>query len=299
MSTAKKSGAKGAELSYKTGITSDENGLQNGETIDFTNSDVELSQDFYKADVGEYKHDWYNDDTSKGYTNGTAGITNITLKAGNGSGFNAKNYNIHYTTTYKVDKADLYYTYDGERNYGEDNSAATHTYTIVGKDADSKLGSVRGYLKSWDSGVLADSSNILKKDLLTVTNTTGHDDGKAYTMTGSANNAANVNTSETSKSIEKTDENGGYSHVIVDEKGNILSYTLDSFGTKLAGSEGTLAKNYNLVWKQGGDSHQLDKVYTAAGTSSTIDATGELQAATDTSSKITVNNSSFKINHWP
>ncbi len=296
LSTAKKSGAKGAELSYKTGITSDENGLQNGETIDFTNSDVELSQDFYKADVGEYKHDWYNDDTSKGYTNGTAGITNITLKAGNGSGFNAKNYNIHYTTTYKVDKADLYYTYDGERNYGEDNSAATHTYTIVGKDADSKLGSVRGYLKSWDSGVLADSSNILKKDLLTVTNTTGHDDGKAYTMTGSADNAANVNTSETSKSIEKTDENGGYSHVIVDEKGNILSYTLDSFGTKLAGSEGTLAKNYNLVWKQGGDSHQLDKVYTAAGTSSTIDATGELQAATDTSSKITVNNSSFKIN---
>lgn len=298
LSTAKKSGAKGAELSYKTGITSDENGLQNGETIDFTKSTVAMSDNFAQADAGKYTHNWYNDDNNKSadYSIGNKGITNITLVASYGSKFAPKNYNIHYTTTYQVDKADLYYTYDGERSYGQDNSAATHTYTIVGKDADSKLGSVRGYLKSWDSGVLANGSNILKKDLLTVTNTTGHDDGKAYTMTGSADNAANVNTSETSKSIEKTDENGGYSHVIVDEKGNILSYTLDSFGTKLAGSEGTLAKNYNLVWKQGGDSHQLDKVYTAAGTSSTIDATGELQAATDTSSKITVNNSSFKIN---
>lgn len=298
LSTAKKSGAEGAELSYKTGITSDENGLQNGETIDFTNSDVELSQDFYKADVGEYKHDWYNDDTSKGYTNGTAGITDITLKAVNGSGFNAKNYNIHYTTTYKVDKADLYYTYDGERSYGQNNSAATHTYTIVGQDGNSSKESVRGYLKSWDSGVLADGS-VLNKDLLTVTNV----GNGAYTMTGraiqgadtkSADNAVNVTAPETSQSIGK---NSDYSHVIVDKDGKILSYTLDSFGTELAGSKGTLAKNYNLVWKQGGDSHQLDKVYTAANTASTIDAnSGALQATTDTSSKITVNNSSFKIN---
>ena len=298
LSTAKKSGAEGAELSYKTGITSDENGLQNGETIDFTNSDVELSQDFCKADVGEYKHDWYNDDTSKGYTNGTAGITNITLKAGKGSGFNAKNYNIHYTTTYKVDKADLYYTYDGERNYGQNNSAATHTYTIVGQDGNSSKESVRGYLKSWDSGVLADGS-VLNKDLLTVTNV----GNGAYTMTGraiqgadtkSADNAINVTAPETSQSIGK---NSDYSHVIVDKDGKILSYTLDSFGTELAGSKGTLAKNYNLVWKQGGDSHQLDKVYTAADTSSTIDAnSGVLQATTDTVNKITVNNSSFKIN---
>lgn len=298
LSTAKKSGAEGAELSYKTGITSDENGLQNGETIDFTNSDVELSQDFYKADVGEYKHDWYNDDTSKGYTNGTAGITDITLKAGNGSKFDAKNYNIHYTTTYQVDKADLYYTYDGERNYGQNNSAATHTYTIVGQDGNSSKESVRGYLKSWDSGVLADGS-VLNKDLLTVTNV----GNGAYTMTGraiqgadtkSADNAVNVTAPETSQSIGK---NSDYSHVIVDKDGKILSYTLDSFGTELAGSKGTLAKNYNLVWKQGGDSHQLDKVYTAANTASTIDAnSGALQATTDTSSKITVNNSSFKIN---
>ena len=300
LSTAKKSGAEGAELSYKTGITSDENGLQNGETIDFTNSDVELSQDFYKADVGEYKHDWYNDDTSKGYTNGTAGITNITLKEGNGSGFNAKNYNIHYTTTYKVDKADLYYTYDGERNYGEDNSAAAHTYTIVGKDADSAAESVRGYLKSWDSGVLA-GGNVLKKDLLKVTN----EGNGAYNMKGiaiqdadtkSADNAVNVTAPEKSQSIGK---NSDYSHVIVDKDGNILSYTLDSLGTKIVGkdSTGTLAKNYNLVWKQGGDSHQLDKVYTAANTASTIDAnSGALQATIDTVNKITVNNSSFKIN---
>lgn len=293
LSTAKKSGAEGAEPSYKTGITSDANGLQNGETIDFTGSKVDLSQDFYKADVGEYKHDWYNDDTG----NGTTGITNIHLQPGIGSGFDAKNYNIHYTTTYKVDKADLYYTYDGERNYGQDNSAAAHTYTIVGKDNDSSKESVRGYLKSWDSGVLSDG-NALNKDLLKVTN----EESGAYTVAGvaiqdadtaSEDSAANVSEPATSTSIGK---DSGYSHVIVDKDGHILSYTLDSFGTELAGKDasGTLAKNYNLIWKQGGSSHQLDKVYTAAGTNSTIDDKGALQAAADTS-KITVKNSSFKI----
>lgn len=69
---------------------------------------------------------------------------------------------------------------------------------------------------------------------------------KAYTMTGiaiqdadtkSADNAANATEPGTSQSIGK---NSGYSHVIVDKDGKILSYTLDSFGTKLAGSEGTL-----------------------------------------------------------
>lgn len=300
LSTAKKSGAEGAEPSYKTGITSDANGLQNGETIDFTKSAVALSGNFAQADAGTYQHDWYNDDTNTGYTNGTAGITNITLTAGTGSAFDPKNYNIHYRTTYTIDKADLYYTYDGERKYGEDNAAAAHTYTIVGKDNDSSKESVRGYLKSWDSGVLSDG-NALNKDLLKVTN----EESGAYTMTGvavqnagatSADSAANVSASETSKS-KSIGKDSGYSHVIVDEDGKILSYTLDTFGTELAGKDaaGTLAKNYNLVWKQGGSSHQLDKVYTAAGTNSTIDDKGVLQAATDTANKITVKNSSFKI----
>ena len=290
--------ASGTTPSYATGITVDgENGLQNGETIDFTRSTVALSDNFAQADAGTYQHDWYNDDTNTGYTNGTAGITNITLTAGTGSGFDAKNYNIHYRTTYTIDKADLYYTYDGERHYGEDNAAAAHTYTIVGKDNDSSKESVRGYLKSWDSGVLA-GGHVLNNDLLKVTN----EGSGAYTMTGvaiqeagttSADKAANFTDPETLKSIGK---DSGYSHVIVDRDGKILSYTLDSFGTELAGKDasGTLAKNYNLVWKQGGSSHQLDKVYTAAGTNSTIDDKGVLQAAKDTS-KITVKNSSFKI----
>ena len=288
--------ASGTVPSYATGITSDANGLQNGETIDFTKSAVALSGNFAQADAGTYQHDWYNDDTNTGYTNGTAGITNITLTAGTGSAFDPKNYNIHYTTTYQIDKADLYYTYDGERKYGEDNAAAAHTYTIVGKDNDSSKESVRGYLKSWDSGVLS-GGHVLNNDLLTVTN----EGSGAYTMTGvavqegttSAEKAKNVTDPETSKSIGK---DSGYSHVIVDEDGKILSYTLDTFGTELAGKDaaGTLAKNYNLVWKQGGSSHQLDKAYTASNTASTIDGNGALQAATDTS-KIAVKNSSFKI----
>lgn len=300
-----KSDAKvsGTTSSYATGITSDANGLQNGETIDFTKSTVALSDNFAQADAGTYQHDWYNDDTNTGYTNGTAGITNIILTAGTGSAFNPKNYNIHYKTTYKIDKADLYYTYDGERHYGEDNAAAAHTYTIVGKDDDSSQESVRGYLKSWDSGVLS-GGHVLNNDLLTVTNADENGDNKAYTITGvaiqeagttSADSAANVSDPATSTSIGK---DSGYSHVIVDADGKILSYTLDSFGTKLAGKDasGTLAKNYNLIWKQGGSSHQLDKVYTAAGTNSTIDDKGVLQAAADTTNKITVKNSSFKIN---
>lgn len=297
--------AAGTTPSYATGITVDrENGLQNGETIDFTQSTVALSDKFAQADAGTYTHNWYNDDNNKStdYSIGNKGITNITLVKSNGSKFDAKNYNIHYTTTYQVDKADLYYTYDGERNYGKDNSEATHTYTIVGQDGNSSKESVRGYLKSWDSGVLA-GGNVLNKDLLSVTNADGNGDGKAYTMTGvaiqdagtqSADNAANIAESErnTSQSIGK---NSDYSHVIVDKYGNIISYTLDSFGTELAGSKGTLAKNYNLVWKQGGDSNKLDKVYTTAATNQ-IDGNGALQATIDTVNKITVNNSSFKIN---
>lgn len=300
LSTAKKSGAEGAEPSYKTGITSDANGLQNGETIDFTKSAVALSGNFAQADAGTYQHDWYNDDTNTGYTNGTAGITNITLTAGTGSAFDPKNYNIHYRTTYTIDKADLYYTYDGERNYGEDNAEAAHTYTIVGKDNDSSKESVRGYLKSWDSSVLSDG-NALNKDLLKVTN----EESGAYTMTGvavqnagttSADEAEANNVTDDPKTSKSIGKDSGYSHVIVDADGHILSYTLTALGTKIAGkdSTGILAKNYNLVWKQGGSSHQLDKVYTAAGTNSTIDGNGVLQAAKDTS-KITVKNSSFKI----
>lgn len=297
--------ASGTTPSYATGITVDgENGLQNGETIDFTKSTVALSDNFAQADAGTYQHNWYNDDTNTGYTNGTAGITNITLTAGTGSAFDPKNYNIHYTTKYTIDKANLYYTYDGERNYGQDNSAAMHTYTIVGKDNDSSKESVRGYLKSWDSSVLS-GGNALNKDLLKVTNADENGDGKAYTMTGVAvqeagttlaDKAKNVTDPETSKSIVKDSKDSGYSHVIVDKDGKILSYTLDTFGTKLAGKDasGTLAKNYNLIWKQGGNSNQLDKIYTTSNTVSTIDDGGVLQAAKDTS-KITVNNSSFKI----
>ena len=300
--------ASGTTSSYATGITVDGgNGLQNGETIDFTQSKVALSDHFAQANAGTYTHNWYNDDNNKStdYSIGNKGMTNITLVASDGSKFDAKNYNIHYTTTYQVDKADLYYTYDGERSYGQDNSAATHTYTIVGKDADSTKESVRGYLKSWDSGVLS-GGHVLNNDLLTVTNAAGNGDNKAYTMAGvaiqdadtaSEDYAANVSEPATlKKSIGKDSKDSGYSHVIVDADGHILSYTLTALGTKIAGkdSTGTLARNYNLIWKPGGGSHQLDKVYTASNTASTIDDGGVLQVAKDTS-KITVNNSSFKI----
>ena len=58
--------------------------------------------------------------------------------------------------TLTVKQAELYYTYDGSRTYGLQNtdSSATHVYTLVGVDAsagkDEKVESTHGYLKSWD-----------------------------------------------------------------------------------------------------------------------------------------------------
>ena len=55
--------ASGTVPSYATGITSDANGLQNGETIDFTKSTVALSDNFAQADAGMYQHDWCAEDS--------------------------------------------------------------------------------------------------------------------------------------------------------------------------------------------------------------------------------------------
>lgn len=66
--------------------------------------------------------------------------------------FTAKhaNYAINYDATLKVEKAKLYYTLDGYREYGEANSTGYYIYELVGVDTNSNSESVNGLLKSWD-----------------------------------------------------------------------------------------------------------------------------------------------------
>ncbi|MCF0116277.1 MAG: hypothetical protein HUJ56_13080, partial [Erysipelotrichaceae bacterium] len=72
------------------------------------------------------------------------------------------NYDLSYLGSLKINKADLYYTYDGVKTYGDDNNTQTSgKITIVGADKDLKEAdgftpgsantSVNGYLKDWDS----------------------------------------------------------------------------------------------------------------------------------------------------
>lgn len=85
-----------------------------------------------------------------------AGVYNVTNKQITGLTATNQNYTINYGGTLTVKQAELYYTYDGSRTYGLQNtdSSATHVYTLVGVDAsagkDEKVESTHGYLKSWD-----------------------------------------------------------------------------------------------------------------------------------------------------
>ncbi len=85
-----------------------------------------------------------------------AGIYNVTDAQITGLTATNQNYTINYGGTLTVKQAELYYTYDGSRTYGLQNTdlSATHVYTLVGVDApagkDEKAESTHGYLKSWD-----------------------------------------------------------------------------------------------------------------------------------------------------
>lgn len=60
------------------------------------------------------------------------------------------NYAINYDAKLVVEKANLYYTLDGYREYGEANKTGYYIYELVGVDTDSTAASVNGLLKSWD-----------------------------------------------------------------------------------------------------------------------------------------------------
>lgn len=86
-----------------------------------------------------------------------AGIYNVTNAQITGLTATNQNYTINYGGTLTVKQAELYYTYDGSRGYGLQNTdpSAKHTYTLVGVDSDQpdsngKYTSTHGFLKYWD-----------------------------------------------------------------------------------------------------------------------------------------------------
>ena len=241
-------GGKTTDVGNKGKVT-----LKTGEVADIVianNLDEKSNADTYQ---NKYTYSSSNPANTKDVF--TISLSDDSAENANKKEYVTDNYDLSFDTTYTVGKADLYYTYDGERSYGADNSSGTHTYTLVGIDSDSGKKTVQGYLKSWDTAVLQSiADRTLDNNRLQVTNAN-------YGMTGRAVQAADTDnaveadnvTSPTEIRSIGNDKDNGYSHVIVDGNGKILSYTVESLDRQLAGtSDSTLAKNYNLIWKKAG-----------------------------------------------
>lgn len=220
-----------------------------------------------------------------------------------------RNYNITLTSKYNVGKADLFYTYDGERDYGQANASGSQTYTLVGADQNSivftyldsttgeyssTLGgtsgvAVNGFLKSFDiekliaDGALADDGQTLNIKLNDLSNMKGY-------MPSDSESDAKLITPGT---------DGTYYHVIVGADGKVTKYIVSSLdssknngspsGSNFVGvgdaSIAYLNKNYNLVWQKG----EENKTFTGVEANA---ANNGLYAADAT---ITVNNSTQQI----
>lgn len=243
-------GSKTTDVENKGKVT-----LKTGEVADIVianNLDEKSNADTYQ---NKYTYSSSNPANTKDVF--TISLNNDSVEKANQKEYVEDNYNLSFGTTYTIGKADLYYTYDGERSYGADNSSGTHTYTLVGIDSDSGKRTVQGYLKSWDTGVLKSiADRTLDNNQLQVTNAN-------YGMTGRAVQEADTNNAVKAENVTLpteirsigNDKDKGYSHVIVDGNGKILSYTVDGLDRQLAGtSDSTLAKNYNLIWKKAGSS---------------------------------------------
>lgn len=166
--------------------------------------------------------------------------------------FKAKhaNYAINYDATLKVEKAKLYYTLDGYREYGEANKTGYYIYELVGVDANSNFESVNGLLKSWDKA----NAGLTGSDLI-ISN--GY--GSKVNSNGISLNGGTINQNT---DVQWADRSSS----------SLDSYAITgSSGAKLADSESSLAKNYDFVFAPAG----------SINTSKTTD-TGTQQAATIT-----------------
>ena len=147
--------------------------------------------------------------------------------------FTAKhaNYAINYDATLKVEKAKLYYTLDGYREYGEANSTGYYIYELVGVDTNSNSESVNGLLKSWDKiNALGTRSDLIISF--------GY--GSKVNSNGISLNAGAINQNTDVKWADRNTSSLGSYEVT------------SSSGAKLAGSESSWAKNYDFVFAPAG-----------------------------------------------
>lgn len=253
-----------------------------------------------KSNAGTYTYDSSNPkDADKSFT---ISLTDDTANT-DANDYNAANYNISFDTTYTIGQAELWYTYEGTRDYGADNTMTKSTFKLVGVDgtdsgADER---VRGFLKSWDASTYGVGS-----DKVISLTTVGDDKNALYTMSGMANDAANKQ-DDTIRSITGGNSDSTYSHVIVDKDGNVIGYNLSSLGLSsddklsLADTAKNTAfktnSNYKLVWKpqvQAGTDGKGTILSSQTTTASVKDAAGTV--STNTAKTVNVGASTLTIN---
>lgn len=251
-----------------------------------------------KSNAGTYTYDSSNPkDADKFFT---ISLTDDTANT-DANDYNAANYNISFDTTYTIGQAELWYTYEGSRDYGADNTTTKSTFKLVGVDG-TDSGSderVRGFLKSWDA-----SKYGVGSDKVISLTTVGDDKNALYTMSGMANDAANKQ-DDTIRSITGGNSADAYSHVIVDSNGNVIGYNLSSLGLssndKLSLADTTkntaFKTDYKLVWKpqaQAGTDGKETILSSQTTTASVKDTAGTV--STNTAKTVNVGASTLTIN---
>jgi filamentous hemagglutinin family protein len=215
--------------------------------------------------------------------------------------YNADNYNISFDTTYTINQAELWYTYEGSRDYGADNTTTKSTFKLVGIDGADSNERVRGFLKSWD----VDTYKVDTANGNTIALTLGGADAATlYAMSGMADDAANKKDT-TIRSITGGNSADAYSHVIVDSTGKVIGYNLSLLGLSSDANlsltdtaKNTAFKtNYKLVWKpqvQAGTDGKGTILSPQTTTASVKDTAGTV--STNTAKTVNVGASTLTIN---
>lgn len=267
-------------------------------------ADVVIANDLdEKSNARIYQNKYTYSSSNPANTKGTftISLSNDSVENANKKEYVAGNYDLSFETTYTIDKAPLWYTYEGSRNYGEDNTTTKNTFKLVGVDG-TDSGSderVRGFLKSWDASTYGVGS-----DKVISLTTVGDDKNALYTMSGMANDAANKQ-DDTIRSITGGNSDSTYSHVIVDKDGNVIGYKLSSLGLssddKLSladtAKNAAFKNNYKLVWKpqvQAGTDGKGTILSSQTTTASVKDAAGTV--STNTAKTVNVGASTLTIN---
>ncbi|MCF0115756.1 MAG: hypothetical protein HUJ56_10400, partial [Erysipelotrichaceae bacterium] len=189
---------------------------------------------YYKPDDGKY-YTHINPEDGKKYDDKEFEVDVYT----------SGNYTLTYNGTLTIDKANLYYTYDGIKTYGDTSNTITagSKITLVGKDDNSEAESVNGYLKDWDL-----SNTALKKV------------GDQYTIDltkndGLKNNASKIVLAvvEGKTAVAKQDT----------DNDNLLYYTIDSTNLYIDNLTGKVY-NYDLT------NHKIGAEYNVTKTTSLI-----------------------------